>query len=117
MAFAAFAEAGSGGADDLGFVEQLVEKLPGIGAGIDPDVGRVVPADAGETELGHGVADEGGVAQIEVGHCLDLGLAGLGEDGGGGFLHGVGDAVEFGGMAAVPEGVDGVGVAGLVEGL
>ena len=117
MTFAALAEAGAGGADDLGLVEELVEELPRVGAGVDPDVGGVVAADAAETELGHGLADEGGVAEVVGDFFLHLGLALGGEDGGGGFLHGVGDAVEFGGVAAVPEGVDGVGVAGGVVGV
>src|SRR5258706_15585173 len=58
VAFAAFAETGAGRADDLRLVEQQIEKLPGVAAGIDPDVRRVVAADAFEPELGHRLADE-----------------------------------------------------------
>ena len=116
MAFAALAEAGAGRADDLGLVEQEIEKFPRVAAGVDPDVGGVFAADAGEAELHHCGADEGGVGEIEVGHGLHLRLALGGVDGGGGLLHGVGDAVELGRVAAVPEGVNGVGVARRVVG-
>ena len=51
----ALAESGAGGADDLGFVEQLVEERPGIGAGIDPEVRRVIAADAREAEFVDGL--------------------------------------------------------------
>src|SRR5690606_6692745 len=117
VAFAAGAEAGAGGADDLGLVEELVEEGPGIGAGVDPDVGGVVAADAAVAEAGHGVADEFRVGHVVGDLLFDLGLAGLGVYGGGGLLHGVGDAVELGRVAAVPEGVHRVGRAGGVEGL
>jgi len=61
VAFAAGAEAGSGGADDLGFVEKLVEEGPGIGAGVDPDIGSVISSDAGIAEAGDRFANELGV--------------------------------------------------------
>ncbi len=47
---AAAAEAGPRRAHDLGPVEQQVEELPGVAPGVDPDVRRVVAADAGEAE-------------------------------------------------------------------
>ena len=66
MAFAALAEAGAGRADDLGPVQQHVEEFPRVAAGVDPDVRRVVAADALQAEAGDGLADELRIAEVEI---------------------------------------------------
>src|SRR3954470_612887 len=66
VAFAAFAEARAGRADDLRLVQQQIEKLPRVAPGVHPDIGRVVATDAFEAELRHGVAHELRVLQIEI---------------------------------------------------
>jgi len=40
-------------------------RIPGVAAGVDPEVGRVVAADAGHAEFGHRFADEFGVAEVK----------------------------------------------------
>src|SRR5690606_35183342 len=80
-------------------------------------IGRVVAADAAKTELRNRFPDELCVAEIEVGERLGLCLAFGGVDGGCCFLNRIGDAVEFGRVAAIPEGVNGLFVAGGVAGL
>ena len=117
MAFATFAEAGPRGADDLGFIEEKVEKLPRVAAGINPNIRRIIATDAGHPELLHGFADEFGVAEIKISQGFGLGLS-LGRiDGRGRFLHGIRHAIKFGGVAAIPKGVDGVFLASRVAGL
>ena len=79
----ALPEAGAGRTDDLRLVQQQVEELPRVAAGVDPDVGRVVAADARQAELRHRLADELRVAEVEIGERARLLLALRGEDGGG----------------------------------
>ena len=74
------------------------------------------PPSAGEAEAGQGLADELRVAEVEIGEGARLLLALVGIDGGGGALHGIGDAVELGRLAAVPEAVERMGRAGRVVG-
>src|ERR1700694_2413155 len=92
VALAATTEAGAGRNDHLGLVQQQVEEFPRVAAGVDPDVRGGVAADAVQAELGHGVADKRRVAEIEIGERARLFLSLGCVDGGGGFLHGVGNA-------------------------
>ena len=51
--FTAFAETGAGCADHSGFLEQHIEKCPGVRLPIHPDIGGVVPSNAIVSECGH----------------------------------------------------------------
>ena len=81
IALAAGAEAGAGGGDHVGLVEQLVEELPGTHAvgGLGPDIGRVLAAGHGEASGLQAVEDDLGVALVEgnVLHDLSMALGGI----------------------------------------
>ena len=51
VALARSPEAAAGGADHIGFVEQMIEEAPGVHAvgGLDPDVGSMFAAVDGES--------------------------------------------------------------------
>src|SRR6056297_1461032 len=77
VAFAARAEAAARSADHMALVEQLVEKVPAGHAlgSLEPDVGSVDAAVAGDAGRGQAFADDAGVVHGVVDHALDLGPA------------------------------------------
>src|SRR5690606_27031259 len=74
MPFAATAEAGPRSADDARLVEELVKIFPRLAGHLDPDIGRVVAAGAGETEGGDRLPDLPRVFHVEGDEGGDLGL-------------------------------------------
>src|SRR6185369_1493901 len=114
--FAAGAETGAGGADHVAFGEELVEELPAAHAarGLEPDVGGVHAAEAGDAGFLQTLADYAGVLHVIIDDLLGLLPPLVGVDRGGGALDRVGGAVELGGGAAQPELVEAVALAVLV---
>ena len=113
VALAGGAEADTGGADDVGAVEQLLEELPGGGAVgyAHPDVGGVLAAVALKAGSFEHTEHTGGVLHVVVDGLLHLLLA-LGRvDGLGGALGDIAGAVELGTLAAEPELVEGDALA------
>jgi len=108
--FAAGAEAGAGGADHVAFGKELVEEVPAAHAarGLEPDVGGVHPAVAGDAGLFQAFTDDAGILHVVVDDLFGLGPPFVRVDRGSGALHRVGGAVELGGGAAEPELVEGV---------
>jgi len=108
--FAAGAEATSRRPDHVALLQQLVEEVPGAHAarGLEPDVGGIHAAVAGDAGLFQPFTDDAGVLHVVVDDLLGLGPPLVGVDGSGGALDRVGGAVELGGGAAQPELVEGV---------
>lgn len=77
----------------------------------DPDVGGVDAAKNIQTGFFAGLNEEGGVAHVVFDEGADLGFAFIGVEGGGAALDNVTGTIEFGAVAAAPEGMDGVGGA------
>ena len=63
---AAGTKASAGGGDHVGLFQELIEELPGAHAvgGLEPDVGGVHAAKAGETGSGQALPDDPGVLLI-----------------------------------------------------
>ena len=108
--FAARPETGTRRADDVAFIEEFVEEVPGAQAArrLEPDVGGVDAAVAGDAGSGETFTDDPGILHVVVDDLLGLLPPLLGVDGSRGALHRVGGAVELGGGAAQPELVEGV---------
>lgn len=85
VALSTGAEACAGGGGHVGPVQHLVEEVPGAHAvgGLQPDIGGVHPAEAGQAGGGEALPDDPGVfpVVVDIGH--DLGPALGGVDGGG----------------------------------
>ena len=105
ITLATLAETGPRRADDARAGQESVEEFPGVGLPVDPNVRGVLAADALVPHGTHGFTNVFGVIQITGNQFLYLRLAFGCVNGFGGALHGVGYAVEFGGVAAIPEGM------------
>ena len=108
ISLAARAEADAGCGDDACLVEKSVEQTPrGRAAGrFQPDVGRVDPAVDREAHRGEPFAQEAGIGHVVVDGRTHLSLSFRGIDCLGAALRDVARAVEFGALAAVPEGIE-----------
>ena len=104
-----FSETGSGGAYDLGMIQQIIEKFPGfhIVWTFKPDIGGVDAAEEPDVLFAQGVCDQPGVVLVIADVFLALCHALRGKYSLGAFLDDVGGSVEFGGLAAVPHGMKG----------
>ena len=103
-------EARTRGANHMALAEQFVEEVPaGQPTGsLQPDVGCVDAAEAGDAGGREPLADDAGVVHVVVDDRFGLPPTLRGVDRGGGLLHRVGGSVEFGGGATVPELVEAV---------
>ena len=87
--------------------QELVKEIPGwhVVWGFQPDVRGVDAAEGGDACRGKAFPDDAGVFHVVADHFPDLGLAFRGENRLCTTLDDVGGAVELGGVAAVPQGI------------
>ena len=108
------AEALAGCSDHLSVLEKIIKELPAPHAlrTFEPDIRRVFAARIEYPQLVERLGDDPGVLFIVGNIGFEFFLPFLGEYRSRGTLHGIGYAVEFGRLSAVPKGMDIVTVAG-----
>ena len=107
IALPAGPKARAGGSGHIGLGQHLVKKVPGAHAvgNLQPDIGGVYPAEAGQAGGGQALPDDPGILPVVADVFRNLPAALFGVDGCGPPLDHIGHAVELGGLAAVPHAV------------
>ncbi len=105
VALAARPEARTRRAHDVAFIQQAIKERPAVHAcrNFQPDIRRIHPAKHGDPRCRQTLADNLGVAHVVGNRLLNLLLPFLGVHRRSSALHGIADAVELGGHAALPQ--------------
>src|SRR5208337_3067907 len=93
IALSAPAETRAGCAHDSCLAQEHVKEIPGVHAGLHPDIGRVLPSRACVSKHMHTCPDKGGIVHVVADEFFYLGPAFIRIDRLSSLLHRVGDAV------------------------